>query len=151
MSNRIDMIPIEGKKLYNKLTKTQLGKYFPYILEAFSKDPKYFTNEVEFFELQFPDVAYVPCAIACFMVADNYFIEESLHLSLFEVSQPVRGNGRGTETMGKIIDVATENGYNYMTLMLRFPELKHFYGKFGFVQCNADEGGIPIMVKQLHF
>jgi GNAT superfamily N-acetyltransferase len=149
--NRIEMLPITGKELFAKLTKTSLGKYFPYILEAFGKDPKYFTDEVEFFELQFPDVAYVPCAIACFLVSENYYIEESLHLSLFEVSEPVRGNGRGSELMEKLMDVATDNGYRNMTLRLRFPELKHFYSKFGFVQYNNDEGGIPIMVKKLNF
>jgi GNAT superfamily N-acetyltransferase len=151
MGSRIDMIPVKGKQLYDRLTRTRLGGYFPYIMEAFGKDPKYLTDEVEFYELQFPDVAYVPCAIACFLISDNYFIKESLHLSLFEVSQPVRGNGRGSAIMEKLIDVAADNGYNYMTLMLRYPELKHFYNKFGFKQCNLEDGGTPIMVKKLGF
>jgi GNAT superfamily N-acetyltransferase len=147
MSNVIDLIPIDNKTLYEKLKKG-MSQYFPMTLEYFEKSVMYHDNKItEFFEVIFPDVAYVPAAIVCFKIQENEYFDNSLHLSILEVSKPVQGFGRGTEIMEKILDIAELNDYHCVTLQIREPSLKSFYTKFGFVE--SYQNGVTLYVKTL--
>ena len=117
------------------LVRSKLAEYFPMCIEYFDKDPMYASDKVEWFQIIFPDIAYVPCALVCFKER-----EDNLHLSVIEVSKPCRGNGRGAEIMKHLLKVAERNGYRAMTLQLREPKLESFYQQFGFMKHTDPEG-----------
>jgi len=81
--------------------------------------------------------------IAVFCLAENMFLERSMHLSVLEVCRDYRNNGKGAAIMHRLIDYAKQLGYLSITLQAHNDQAASFYAKLGFSKSKVND--CPIM------
>ena len=124
---------------------------FP-LSEKYLNDKKIYGNDdfVDWYEIIFPDITITPAALLCCLKTDSLHINNALHISVFEVATPIQHYGRGTQIMNKIIEIAENNNYDYITLRANDISLLHFYKNFGFKRFNSNDKNDLLLAKKLN-
>jgi GNAT superfamily N-acetyltransferase len=98
------------------------------IVPRYLKEPLYQADNYEWFYIGYKDYD-VPAAIIC--LTENRYKENSLHLSVFQVAEPIRGLGIGGQVIRALIKFAIQQNFNSFTLLAMNDSLYSYYQKFG--------------------
>ena len=131
-----------------------VDKIFPMSVNDYLKrGDTFFDNKYEWFFVtndKYKTDAERKTMISLICLTENWwdeYLENDLHISVFEVAAPIKNMGIGTEIMDYIIDMAVKYHYSSISLQVREPNLKHFYTKFGFREVKI--GNIPFFILDL--